>query len=367
MEKLYKRLHQLSGDLPSWAVSIAVHVLILAVLATLTLAVREQALDAAVGIELGDTTEALTTPDSAPAAADSTQTVTPTAPPPMALPLTPDAISPPQPLLPELLDADALSTPDRSTMVDLSSLADAGDGQGNNPLLDGTSSGFQDLVGQMRGKGLDVVFVLDSTASMEHKIELAKRRIKDVIEVINAIVGGEDEQLRNVRFGIVDYKDYDDDYGSKNPTRSQALTFSTELVVRHLEMVNATGGGSDLPEPIDRALEVATDANQMGWTRRRHSVIVLVGDVGVKAEGRDRAINQARLFSKYYNGAINTLYIADPGTTRMHSDFAAIARAGGGSAYMFNNTDVFWRGLIVSVFGQQFEKDVAQIVERYVD
>lgn len=362
MNSIARRMHRISSDLPSWAVSIAVHVLILAILATLTLAVRDQVLDDGVGIELSDTAEPAS-PGSAPSNAEAVPNVTPTAPPPMPLPVTPATISPPQPPLPDLLDTESLSAD--ALLYDLSGSPGAVAGRGLNPLLEGTSTGFQDLVGRMRGRGLDVVFVLDSTASMDDKIQQAKRRIHDVINVINAIVGGEDDQQRNVRFGIVDYKDYGDLYGNDNPTRSLPLTFDVGRVVDHLGRITSSGGGADAPEPIDRALEAATDSNRMGWKRRRHSVIVLVGDAGVHASGRDRAMNQARLFAKYYDGSINTLYIADPGMTRMHTDYAAIAKAGNGEAYMFNDADVFWRGLIVSVFGPQFEKDVQHIVERY--
>ena len=167
------------------------------------------------------------------------------------------------------------------------------------------------------------------------------------------------------RFGVVAFKDYGDEYGS-NATKRLELTSDTEKVKRFLDGIVA-GGGADTPEPIHEALKVATNVKRMGWRRNRESVIVLVGDAPVHSGGRSEAVKHARQFADRLDGSISVIDVGGNDRNTPLPDFERIARVGNGSAFLLEDDQAFWRHLIVTVFGQRFEQDVQQIVERFAE
>ncbi len=128
-----------------------------------------------------------------------------------------------------------------------------GGGQGGvgGSLLRGTSKGFGEYVGTLRGKGLDIVLVLDATDSMTPYITQAKQRLHQVMDVVTALVNS------NARVGVVAYKDYGDEYG---PTAVKVLPLSGNVQTVHAFLNDlVAGGGGDEPEPILQALKAAID------------------------------------------------------------------------------------------------------------
>jgi len=224
-------------------------------------------------------------------------------------------------------------------------------------LLDGTSAGFGQHVGELRGTGLDVVFVLDATDSMGPAIEQAKKRLRQILDVVVGLVP-------NARFGVVAYKDYGDDYGP-DACKSMPITPDARAVGRFLDGITA-GGGGDIPEPIHEAVRIAA-SEKMGWDRRRKRVIILVGDSPCHAMGRKEALASAAAFAKQ-GGTLSAIDTGDPTGQRnlIQSDLADVAKHGGGEAFLLKDADAFWRHLIVSIFGRRFEQDVDTIIQRLV-
>lgn len=250
----------------------------------------------------------------------------------------------------------------QAVLVPRSKLPEAASGRSFGDLLGGTSSGFGKYIGQLRGSGLDVVFVLDATNSMSPYITQAKRRLHEIVNVVTGLVP-------KARFGVVAYKDYGDDYGPE-AVKSCKLADNVASVRKFIDQITA-GGGGDIPEPIHEALKVAIDKRAMGWRPGRKSVIILVGDSPVHAMGRKRAFELAAKFAEDSKGTINVIDVGgtgDPDTIRnaVQPDLAEIAAKGSGSAFLLTDADVFWRYLIVSVFGERYKNDVNVIIERYV-
>jgi len=225
----------------------------------------------------------------------------------------------------------------------------------------GISQRFGERIGVLRGRGLDVVLVLDATKSMSPYIGQAKRRLRDVLDLVTGLVPG-------TKFGVVAYKDYCDTYGP-NATRSLPLSKDLKKVRAFIDKIIA-GGGGDVPEPIHEALRVAT-GRRMGWTSRRKKVIILVGDSPISSSGRDEAIDRAKTFAKRQSGTINVIDVGRSsekaeGARGVLPDLADIANAGRGEAFLLKEEKTFWRYLIVSVFGKRFESDVEEIIRRYL-
>lgn len=228
--------------------------------------------------------------------------------------------------------------------------------------LEGTGTGFGQSIGKMRETGLDVVFVLDATDSMNPYIGQAKQRLADVLNVIDGLVPG-------AGVGVVAYKDYGDDYG---PTAVKSLKISKDhkAIRAFIDDITA-GGGGDEPEPINEALKVAVDAKGMGWTGGRKRVIILIGDSTIHPSGRQEAFRLAKQFAAEMKGTINIIDTGGVGEQtkrreQVQPDLRTIAKEGGGSAFLLGEEQTFWRYLIVSVFGEQFKNDVDTIIGRYV-
>jgi hypothetical protein len=258
----------------------------------------------------------------------------------------------------------------------------SGTGPGNGA---GVGPGFGGVLDEMRTKGLDVVFVIDATASMLPYIEQSKQRLRQVVTVVNALVSGAKPAegvtgKSGVRFGIVAFKDYGDEYGPE-ATRSLPLTTDIAKLQKAIDEI-AAGGGADEPEPHNEALKAARSST-MGWSRTRKNVIVMITDAPCHSLTREQAMQEARAFAKGLSGQINVIDVGgvvqvkgegaastQPALTRARSgvlaDLQGIAREGGGSAFLLQDDQAFWRHLIVSIFGQRFEQDVQQIIDTYV-
>lgn len=128
--------------------------------------------------------------------------------------------------------------------------------------------------------GLDVVFVMDTTASMQPFMDRTKDALKNLAQSF-ANTYKDDPELRDkIRFGLVGYRD--------NAKIMPALDFTTknftpELVgaddlVRMLE-TDATAtivGSRDHPEEVFAGVKEALDATQ--WRDNTLKIMILVGD-----------------------------------------------------------------------------------------
>lgn len=157
----------------------------------------------------------------------------------------------------------------------LTSLALGGCGAGEEPGLPPvaeTPAGDQAVwVNEPHPEGaaprIDVGICLDATGSMEHLIEAAKSRIREI-----------DRQLRagspapSVRFGFVAYRDRGDAY----VTRLYGLSPDIETAGRALADIRADGGGDD-PEHVVAGLRRAV--SDLAWDPEADlKFLFLVGD-----------------------------------------------------------------------------------------
>tara|TARA_Y100001960_G_scaffold311768_1_gene372730 strand:- start:1 stop:942 length:942 start_codon:yes stop_codon:yes gene_type:complete len=118
------------------------------------------------------------------------------------------------------------------------------------------------------GPRVDVVFLLDATGSMGDEIQAVKDRIR---EMISDIALG--EPAPDVRFGIVAYRDREDEY----VTRTYPLTRNIDLIVENLDEIEATGGG-DYPESLNEGLHTAVQEIEWDATGNVARLVFLIAD-----------------------------------------------------------------------------------------
>jgi|GEM_PF-3115058 len=249
--------------------------------------------------------------------------------------------------------------------------APAGGPPGEGPgLMSGTSQGFQGVAAGLGAKGLDVVLVLDATESMQPYIEQAREHLADVVEVLTQALVQESTRSRakkSVRFGVVLFKDYGDEYGL-NATKSLKLTSEPQAALDFLNKAVA-GGGGDLPEPLHDALAAATNRSNMGLDNRRQTMVILVTDARVHITGRQALEKIVADFSRR-RGLIHVVDVggaSEEGRPRtgVLPDLAMIAEGGGGQAFLLKDKQRFWRTIIGAIFGERFEQDVDVILKNY--
>jgi Mg-chelatase subunit ChlD len=113
---------------------------------------------------------------------------------------------------------------------------------------------------------LDLLFMLDTTGSMDDELSRIQDTIDDIAQRIDSFT-----PRPAIRWGLVAYKDYGDEYITRD------FPFSDDLAAFRaaLEQLQA-GGGGDTPEAVDEALYVATE--RMEWADNAVRLIFLVAD-----------------------------------------------------------------------------------------
>jgi len=223
----------------------------------------------------------------------------------------------------------------------------------------GTSgSGFKGFVEDLRERGLDLVFVVDATASMEKFIVQARAAIDGIIADVSAVVP-------DLRIGVVAYRDRVDPW----LTRQVSLTDDRYLIHNFLADLEAAGGG-DFEEAVDEGLRVAIE--DLPWRSGSRRVIVLVGDAPPHDNDMQRALSLARSFARDRQSVLDVLYTgARPGSEPTERDISSqkslehIARSANGQLTNLQAGEDDLRALILDAsFGTEWRDDIRQLLGR---
>ena len=118
---------------------------------------------------------------------------------------------------------------------------------------------------------LDVVFAIDATGSMKDDIETLK---KDLLPALLK----EFEGARNVKFGLLFYRDYGDNFNYQGlPVRFYAFTDNLTAFNKNLNALKIVGKeGGDIPEAVYEAIYASSEF--YGWRAGTTKRIILIGD-----------------------------------------------------------------------------------------
>ena len=117
-------------------------------------------------------------------------------------------------------------------------------------------------------KRVEVVFVLDTTGSMEGLIAAAKEKIWSIATTLS-----QTNSAPEIRMGLVAYRDRGDSYVTRVVDLSKDLDSMSATLMQF-----AAGGGGDGPESVNQALDDAV--TRISWSQdpNTYKVIFLVGD-----------------------------------------------------------------------------------------
>ena len=243
----------------------------------------------------------------------------------------------------------------------------AGFGTGIGNGLSNSSNRFAAYVQGLRDTGLDVVFVIDATGSMDWVLEEVRKRVADIADATRSLVP-------LTRFGVVAYRDRDD---PEFVVREQPLTFSLAKLARFLDALRAEGGGS-WQEAVDAGLEAAV--NHAGWRPGAKRVVLLIGDAPPHEQHMERTLALARELARA-GGEISVLDVSNDSNPalieaslgrkvnralyrdRPMLQYESIAEAGGGAAATMDGDIHITRQLVSLIMGGQFSAEMSLLLE----
>ncbi len=243
----------------------------------------------------------------------------------------------------------------------------AGYGVGVGTGLSDSANRFAAYVQGLRETGLDVMFVVDTTGSMDWVLAEVNTRIIDIVDAVRQLVPVS-------RFGVVAYRDYGE---PGYVTHLRTLTFSLAKLERFLGALTAEGGGSH-QEAVYEGVKVAID--QASWRLGARKVIIVLGDAPPhknkvasllsinKAFAREGGQISALDVSRDANPAVMESMLGRPVnrafyTSKPMLDFQLLAEAGGGIAATLEGDVKITRHLVSLILGGQFAREVSLLLE----
>jgi hypothetical protein len=176
-------------------------------------------------------------------------------------------------------------------------------------------------------EAIDLVFVIDTTASMTPVIRELAVSIRSIVRILQRLVP-------SVRIGISAYKDRDT---GLPPVITFPLTATDPFlprIVGFVESLDASPVGSrTLEEDVHLGLEAAT---LMRWRPDARQVLVVIGDAAAHAEYQNETFWRARDFVRANDlRSLSTLFVTTPSSLeagqRARPYFQALANAADGT------------------------------------
>jgi hypothetical protein len=242
----------------------------------------------------------------------------------------------------------------------------------------GPTQTFAEYIQTLRGSGLDVVIVFDSTESMAIQINEIKLKIGNLALALRKLVP-------SCRIGLVSYRDKSDQY----VTISLPLTYGVSSLQRFLNGAVAEGGGDPRESVLD-GLKVAIE--EMNWNRKSKPFILLIGDAPPHKPDIPRCIEKIKTFRNQKGGTVSVLDVRRPLSIASRKDweqqyrpysldpeletygyltdresvddtFQRFAEAGGGESARLINEEKLIRHMLIYIFGTQWEAYFTEVMK----
>lgn len=179
--------------------------------------------------------------------------------------------------------------------------------KGSSAIIDKVTLIKQSTLTQAIGAPtVEVVFVLDTTGSMDGLIHAAKEKIWSIATTMASA-----QPAPVIRMGLVGYRDRGDQY----VTRTVDLSKDLDSVYAAL-MDFQTGGGGDTPESVNEALHAAI--HDISWSQdpQAYKVVFLVGDAPPHMDYQDDVPYPQTLADASQAGiVVNTIQCGQSGET----------------------------------------------------
>ena len=226
---------------------------------------------------------------------------------------------------------------------------------------------FAAYIEGLSSTGLDVVFVVDATGSMDWVIAEVTARIADIVDIVRGLVPVS-------RFGIVAYRDFND---PEFVARILPLTFSQLKLAEFLASIEAKGGDS-YQEAVSAGLNLAE--RESNWRPGSRRTVILIGDAPPHQENMPSILAIARRVAEK-SGQLSTLDVSQDSNPALIEasvgravnkalyrnspmlDYQAIADAGNGLAATMDGDIRVTRQLLNLIMGGQFSTEMSLLMD----
>lgn len=174
--------------------------------------------------------------------------------------------------------------------------------------------------GKLAISDLDLVFVMDTTGSMDDELADVQANLLGIIRVLHRL-------SPSLSVGFVAYRDRGDAYLTREFPLSPMSTANLSKLVRFVQTLSAAGGG-DPPEPVDEALDAAL---AMDWRQDAQGLVIVIGDAPAHTRNWLRSFDFATKFARRpaasgLSRRVSAIFTGDSPP----EFFVRLARAGGG-------------------------------------
>ncbi|QDU83905.1 hypothetical protein Pla163_10060 [Planctomycetes bacterium Pla163] len=251
------------------------------------------------------------------------------------------------------------------------------------------SGGALDRAMDLREAGLELCFCIDATGSMGPLISATAGAAEQVTGLLNGFAP-------DLRVASVYYRDEEDMTGAAKVL--DELTNKYSKVFKRIGNLAAEGGG-DIPEAVERGLEVALDRKEVGWSLQTNKLVIIMGDApphppnvpraeALATQARERPLGFEAKKRGTGSGRTSTaaprpFVISCIGVgqgsveSRTEESFRRIATAGGGIYAALSvgagesQVRAASRGIVAHVlrmtFGERWEREVGEFLAIYFD
>jgi hypothetical protein len=193
-------------------------------------------------------------------------------------------------------------------------------------------------------EAVDLIFVIDTTASMEPVLREVAHSLRGVVRILERLVP-------SVRIGVVAYNDRDTGQVPVVTLPPTPTDHGLTRIVAFIERLSAsTIGSRTVDEDLYLGLSTAT---ALPLRPEAKQALVVIGDAEAHPYEQAQALFRAQTFvDGHANRTVSTLFVTTP-SSLMHGNvardfFVALANAGGGS---FNDhAGSMIEGVLLSVF-----------------
>jgi hypothetical protein len=212
-------------------------------------------------------------------------------------------------------------------------------------------SALEQYIEKLGERHLDLVILIDCTASMSGELAAAQGGIDDLMMFVQ-------DMVRSARVGIIAYRDRRDEFEVKG----WDLTSNVHEARQFLWNLTAAGGG-DHRELVYEALEQAY--TQMSWDLEHTKVLVILGDAPPHVGLGGRAVTLARRAHEGSGLTTHAIQAVPEGKTVKH--FPQIAEAGGGRAVTLQDDDALVAQITGLTIGGAFEDEFREFFAVYLE
>ena len=170
---------------------------------------------------------------------------------------------------------------------------------------------------------IDVVFVIDTTGSMNSSISAVKNNIRNIVESISS-------KTKSTRFALVTYQDHpccggsSDDYPSKMETD---FTSNVEVLNKAVNFIQL-GNGGDWKESVYSGIKTGLN---LQWRAGVKKIMIVIGDAPAKDPEPVTELTEQSIVDAAYAVDPAQIYIIDTSGHNMMASVMSLAERTGGA------------------------------------